>query len=57
MIAVFVCLFLISIGKSLEAICGMDFSAMHRRLRSGGGPGEAEREERGRMAHLRFLRY
>lgn len=56
-VAVFVCLFLISIGKSLEAICGMDCSATCRRLRSGAGPREAEREERGRIAHLRFLRY
>ena len=45
-IEVFVSLFLISTRKSLEAICRMDFSVIHRRLRSGGGPREAERQRK-----------
>lgn len=53
---VFVGLFLIYIGKSLGAICGMDFSAMHSRLRSRGGPKEAARQRKeGELLILVFL--
>lgn len=57
-IGVFVGLFLIYIGKSLEALCGMDFSAMHSRLRSRGGPKETVRQrKKGELtAHPSILR-
>ena len=41
-------LFLISIGKSLRAICGMDFSGIGKMLRSGRGrarKSEGEKKE------------
>lgn len=54
-IVVFVCLFLISVDKSLEAICGLEFSVLHKRLRSRCDPRDAERQKKGELLLLFFL--
>lgn len=55
-IAVHFCLFLISIDKILEAICGMDSSVICTRLRNGGDPRETERQKKtGELFILDFL--